>query len=349
MDSKKKMLLALVVVLGVLVAIEISLSSHIPPQVAPIHWEDTERIETSLEPFHVRVVTTDAATYLFYTANDPDPSTRSLFYMEQVDGEWSESIRIPLELPPWGTFDCAYEVETGDLYIFYCNMTDSGLSTYMTSGKVEELGPVEVITPLPLDGHHQWIGPIGYSAFFAENGTLYLAYTSLSGSTENANPLYLRTRVDREWNEPVRLGTGNSPAALETADGAIVVYSNLWGYIPGPQHVVDEWEFSDGEWRETELKVTKEDSNVDPFVLEDGRGTRYLLYDHREYTPEEVSDTVVIHSMRQGDRWSSPDIIWSGGERWSLRSVCAVIEEDTINVYWISEGRLYSMEGEIQN
>ena len=348
LDGKSRLLVILVLTLAILIILEISLTPFIPPQIVQIVWEDEVRIETPMEPFHVRILSTDTGTHLFYTANDPDEDNRSLFFMAENEDGWSDPEKVPLAIPPYGFFDCAYDIRTGEFYIFYCNQTDEGLCTYMTKGQLDELGPVELMTERPYERSYKWMGPIKYSAFFANNGTLFLAYGSLSGMTENLNSVILQTCVDGEWNGPVRVGTGNGPSAIQASNGEIYVYSNLWGYMTGPQHVVDEWHFEDGKWRMTELTVTAEDSNVGTFVIEDERGTRFLLYDHRKYTPKEVNDRVVIHSKRTGKAWSNLDVIWNGGEKWSMESVCATIEGSTITVYWISEGQLYSMKGTIQ-
>lgn len=347
-DGKGRLLVILVLALAILVILEISLTSIIPPQMVQIVWEGEERIETPLEPFHVRVVPTDTATHLFYTANDPDEDNRSLFHMSRDRDGWSDPERIPLAIPPYSFFDCAYDDRTGEFYIFYCNQTDDGLWMYLTKGKLDELGPVELVTERPYERGYKWIGPITYSTFFADNYTLYLAYCSLSGVTENLNSVILQTHVDGEWNGPVRVGTGNSPSVIQASDGEIYVYSNLWTFTSGPQHVVDEWHYEDGEWQMTELTVSAKDSNVSPFVIEDGRGTRFLLYDHRKHTPRDDNDRVVIHSKRKGEGWSNLDVIWSGGEEWSLDSVCATIEGSVITVYWISKGQLYAMDGNIR-
>ena len=348
LDGKGRLLVLLIITQVILIVLEFLFTPFLPPQMIRIDWEDEERIDTPLVPVYIRVLSIDDVTYLFYTANDPDPGNRSLFHMMNDGGGWSEPTKIQLSVPPYRSFDCAFDATIDEIHIFYCARTEQGLRTYTTKGRLEELGTVEPLTVGRHWGQYYTTGPIKYSAFFAKNGTQYLAYCYLSGATENANTVLLQTCEAGEWNGPVRVGTGNSPSALQASDGEVIIYSNLWTLVPGPQHVVDEWHVEDGKWKMTELTVTAEDSNVDPFVIEDRKGTRFLLYDHRKHTPEYDNDRVVIHSKREGEGWSNFDVIWKGGDEWSLDDVCATIEGSTIMVYWVSEGQLYSMKGTIQ-
>jgi len=353
MERRSLIVGLLILALGILVLLELVLTPYLPPQIVLIEWEEEGPIDTpGSEVLYVRVLAWNGTRYLFYTAHpSDDPGNRSMYYMVDSGEGWSGSVLVPLSVPPYGRFDCALDEASGEFLVFYSNATNAShwiFNAYMTRGRLGELGPAELLPGESTMGRRSMTGPFSFSAFFADNGTLYLVYMSLAGVSENANGIYFRTLEQGEWSDPVRVGTGNSPAAIQTRAGKVLLYTNLWTFVPGPQRVVDEWRIEDGRWRMTELTVTEEDSNVNPYVVEDGNGTLFLLYDHRMYRPDAKHDRVVIHTRREGEGWSLPEVIWSGGEEWTLQSVCAIVEGDTIEVFWVSEGRLLSMEGSIQ-
>ncbi len=319
------------------------------PDIVNIQFNSPEMINITHNPLWIKAVKTNDAEYIFYSANEGSSSNATLFYMKKENNQWSDPFLLELGLPIYYFFDCFFDENKNEFCIFFCHRNESGCAIYFTRGLLDSLGPIERVTEYP-DSYDMNLfgkGATECSAFISQDGTIYLVYCWITGVTENLNDLFITSYKDQNWSEPQMIGTGNSPHALQDKNGDIYVYSNLWTYTNDIQYCVDEWKWEKNKWNKDKIKTSAQDDNVDPFVIEDSKGTKYLLYDHEEYR-EESKTNLLLQTKRNGESWSNYRTIVKGNTEYGIQRPCATISNKFINIYYIKDNKLFSLIGEIE-
>ena len=324
-----------------------------------LEWGPSELVEIfPPNVLGVKALMVGDVEYLFalrHHSSDLDALTDECEIMvtHRVPGGWAEPDRVPLIVTD--PFECAYDRSTGEFLFF---SLDSSWTWPIDTGGINLArgnltGPWSRERVLTVNLHRGVEGPYDMSAVVADDGTIDLFYCYVTGMTENLNLLY-RTRYDgRAWSEPEKLGVGNSPSAVRGTDGKVQLYSNLWTYLSETQSCVDEWSELDGRWTHRPLTTSAKDEAVDPFAFEDAKGNRYLIYDH-QVDKDGPSTALLIQMRPHGGAWGRYVMIASdepgvegglGIYHYGIEHPCATIHGDDLNVYYTSQGDVYTVQG----
>jgi hypothetical protein len=324
-----------------------------------LEWGPPEPIDIFL-PYvlDVKALIVGDVEYLFVIqphSSDSDALTDECEIMvtHRVPGGWANPTRVPLIVTD--PFECAYDRSTGEFLFFSLDTswtwpTDTG-SIHLARGNLT--GPWSRETVVTVNLHPGVTGPYDMSAVVADDGTIDLFYCYVTGMTENLNLLY-HTRYDGHgWSEPENMGVGNSPAAIRWSGGELQLYSNLWTELFGRQYCVDEWSVRNGSWNRTSLTTSAQSCSVEPFAFEDAKGNGYLVYNHQD-DRESASTDLLIQTRPPGGQWGRYVKIASGTQgyydytmvyHYGIEHPCATIHGDDLNVYYTSQGDVYTVHG----
>lgn len=317
-----------------------------PPYIVDVDWKSSKVINIEHTPLWVRALKIEDTDYIFYSAKEIDDDNISIFYISKNNTEYSEPSLIDLNLPIYHFFNCFYDEEENEIYIFFCHHNNSGYALYSTKGRLNVFEPVKRITEFPGPGNYG-MGVMECSAFKAKDGKIYLFYCWITGQTENINELFLTKFDGNNWSEPEYIGIGNSPCAIQDKNGRIYLYSNLWTLTYEVQYCVDEWKYENNKWKKNKITTSAEDDNVDPFVIENEDGTKFLLYAHKKYKSG-TKTNLLIQSKRKGESWSNFLTIVKGKTKHGIKSPCAIVDNNIISVYYIQDDNLCFKSGKIK-
>jgi len=276
----------------------------------------------------------------------------TISYMRHLVTGWTRPTIIELDPEVYRTFDVLYDATNDEFLIFFRHEYRPDhygpVGLYLARGPLDGLGPPQPIVVTLVEYPR---GPYDMSAVLNDNGTIDLFYRFVTGMTENLNALFHTAFNGTTWSDPEQLGVGNSPSAIRGRDGKLQLYSNLMTYTDKVQYCVDEWSVRDGEWAHKAVTTSARDCNVEPFVIEDGSGDRFLIYEHEEYGSGAMTD-LLLQIRPYGGTWGryvrivtdlpgnsdDPRYYWYG-----IENPSATIREDGLNVYYIHLGEVYTL------
>lgn len=195
------------------------------------------------------------------------------------------------------------------------------------------------------------------SAVLGDDGmAIDLFFCHPTAPTWNISGIY-RTMYDgAAWSEPDFVGLGRAPAAIHWEDGGLRLYSNPLGLTSGPLHCVDEWAARGGNWSRRPVAASALDGQVEPEVVEDGRGDGLLIYDIQDPTEGSRPDLRVEVRSRQGD-WThcskvAVGVPWHFATRYNLTfaigNPSATVHGAALDVFYISRPSVYMVHGTIR-
>jgi len=328
-----------------------------------IEWGEPETINVSrsADVISVKSVVANGTEYLFamlslYSDNDAYYGLSKIVYLQRLADGWSAPTVLELDRSVDGEFDVLYDEPNSEFLLFFRNYGYSSSSTglYLARGPLGDLGPSQPVVVQQVGAHVPY--PSDMSAVLGDDGTIDLFYRSITESTENLNRIYHTTFNGSTWSEPENLGWGNSPCAIRGRDGKLQLYSNLWTYTDEVQYCVDEWSVRDGTWAHEALTTSARDCNVEPFVLEDGSGDRFLVYNHEENEVGAMTD-LLLQIRPHGGAWGRyvkivTDLPGAHVSPWvyhyGIESPCATIHDGVLNVYYVHLGVLCTLPGSIE-
>ena len=327
----------------------------------PVDWGSPELVyhHPYVDALGVKALVVGDTEYLFalfddYTDLDSmeGESGSIIRYVTRAADGWSNLTTVRLDHKVNGAFDCVYDGTAREFLIFYRNTNGSTPALYLARGPLDRMSPSQFI----VRGNESYMpveGPYDMSAAIAPDGRVDLVFRYTTGMTENLNAVYLMTYDGTAWSEPELVGVGNSPAAIRGRDGALQLYTNLWTLVDRVQYCVSEWTERGGAWSHHPIETSAQDCNVEPFVIDDARGDRFLVYNHQDCEVGAKTD-LLVQMRPRGGGWGPYERIvadvpgydetpWV--HHYGIEGPCATIHGDDFNVYYISHGDVYSVEG----
>jgi len=344
----------IIIISGMLIGITFYIYNHNNTtvntnRIVEIKFDQSERILLDYSTLWVKALKVQNSDYIFFLSNLYNSTNNVLYYMKNINNGWSNPEMININLSIFNIFDCIYDEDNNIFYIFFCHEYEEQYAIFFTEWSPDSVGLIEQVTnypqkEYPLQNIRQ--GAYECSATLAKNGTIYLFYSYVTGKSESLNELQFVTYNGNNWSKPIKIGAGNNPFTLIDNEGKFFIYTNMYTYSLNKQYVIDEWTLKNKLWLKNEITSSAKDCSVNPFVVIDKYGTKYLIYDHLEHK-EGSKTNIILQTQRKGEPWSDNQIIIKGDINNEIRSPCITIDSDNINIYYIKNQNIFLTAGKI--